>query len=108
MPRVKTKWLVGLTIAIAFVIIVLEFVKIISDEMHIGFAREQIDIFSVLEEDAMKSTDRRFVLEHIEAVRDYYPSGTKQDTGSHLDHIVELHRERVITKLRHYYNSLEK
>ena len=62
-------------------------------KVQVAFANEQTQTFEEMRTRALQS-DVADAVGCLEYVVFYYPSGTKQDTGSRLDHIVE--RERAI------------
>jgi hypothetical protein len=61
--------------------------------IRVEFASEQTRIFEEMRTQAIQ-TDAAGAVGCIEYVVGYYPSGTKQETGSQLDHMVE--RERAL------------
>ena len=62
-------------------------------KVRVAFASEQIQIFDEMRSRAFQS-DAAEAAGCLEYVVGYYPSGTKQETGSRLDRIVE--RERTL------------
>ena len=64
-----------------------------------ALAEEQTRYFEECVEKAARETSPKEVAEYIEAVQNYYRSGTKQKTGSHLDQMVERARKHSITEL---------
>lgn len=66
--------------------------------LRIEFARDQVEVFGWSLESALKAEPAKAV-EHLEYVRHYYSSGSKQETGSKLDFIVETHRASVIREI---------
>lgn len=69
-----------------------------------SFAAEQTELFEELANSAI-SNDRLSVDDAIQSIREYYPSGTKQITGTHLDTIVERSRRQNIELLQYYAKS---
>lgn len=76
---------------------------------EIAFAEEQTRIFDQMAASAQESLDQSppdvyAAVSDLRYLHNYYPSGTKQNTGSRLDKIVERSRAqaetRVIEKLR--------
>jgi hypothetical protein len=59
--------------------------------IRVAFASEQTRIFDEMRMQALQS-DAREAARCLEYVVSYYPSGTKQETGSRLDQIVERDR----------------
>jgi len=69
--------------------------------IEIGFADEQTGIFEDMTTQALQSNTRQAV-DCLQYVVEYYPSGTKQRTGSHLDLIVERQRRQAIREIIAY------
>ena len=63
--------------------------------IRVAFASEQTQIFDEMRTKALQS-DAAGAAGFLEYVVDYYPSGTKQQTGSKLDRMVE--RERTLAE----------
>lgn len=72
-------------------------------EIRLSFAKEQIAIFTQMANDA-RTADVPEATRALDSIVGYYPSGTKQETGSRLDAIVEMSRNLAIrctiTRLR--------
>lgn len=66
--------------------------------LHVAFASGQFSIFEEMRVKALKSnpTEAAGCLEYVVS---YYPSGTKQDRGSHLDRMVEQARDLTIREI---------
>ncbi len=84
-------------IALLAVVVALQLLNSLRTSLKTTFADEQTEVFSELAEDATTSLkqeppDVERALELLDYVRSYYPSGTKQKTGSTLDRIVERAR----------------
>ena len=62
-------------------------------KVQVAFASEQTQIFDEMRTRALQS-DAAEAVGCLEYVVDYYPSGSKQETGSRLDRMVE--RERTL------------
>jgi hypothetical protein len=62
-------------------------------KIRVAFASEQTQIFDDMRAQALQS-DPTGAVGCLEYVVSYYPSGSKQETGSRLDRIVE--RERAV------------
>lgn len=62
------------------------------------FAQEQIRIFNELSNRALVGNPAQSA-EYLRRVVTYYPSGTKLESGSPLDQIVELQRQRAIQEI---------
>lgn len=63
-----------------------------------SFAAEQTSIFERARSDS-RPFDRSTTCDALDYVVGYYPSGTKQVTGSFLDQVVERHRQAVMREL---------
>ncbi len=77
------------------------FVSLAITSIHILFADDQTEYFAQMAELAEESLRRsppsvRDAESYIEAIRVYYPTGTKQVTGSHLDRLVERARSLAV------------
>jgi len=64
-------------------------------KIRVAFASEQTQIFDEMRTKALQS-DATAAAGFLEYVVRYYPSGSKQETGSRLDRIVE--RERTLAE----------
>ena len=69
--------------------------------VEVAFAEEQTRIFAEARSKALESsvTEAAELLDHIQY---YYPSGSKQRAGSHLDRIVERDRVGASRDVIHY------
>ena len=70
--------------------------------LRVAFAQDQIQVFQQMVAKA-KSGDQRQAEECLEYVLVYYPSGTKQRSGSQLDWIVEAWRSNAIREADHLW-----
>jgi hypothetical protein len=97
------------TIAVAAVIVVLcavvawQFVRGVWTSLQLSFADEQTEIFSEMVDKASEAIRReppdvKAAVAFLDYTHSYYPSGTKQTSGSRLDRIVE--RSRSLAELR--------
>lgn len=93
--REKVLVLVSGLLVIILVIVAISHVKL---RIHVVLAREQVEVFETLRRRA-DASDSRDTLDLQRAIREYYPSGTKQVTGSDLDSIVERFRALAIEAL---------
>ena len=64
-------------------------------KVQVAFASEQTEIFEAMRTRALQSGSSE-AAGFLEYAYYYYPSGTKQQTGSLLDHIVERERQRAV------------
>ena len=60
------------------------------------FANEQTGIFDQMRTRALQSSSPADIADCLGYVFNYYPSGTKQKSGSNLDYVVERHRTTVM------------
>jgi hypothetical protein len=72
--------------------------------IHVAFASEQTDIFEDMRTQALKTgvTEAAGCLQYVVL---YYPSGTKQETGSRLDRIVERDRKNTVREIISYLRT---
>jgi len=70
-------------------------IKFVLQVTHIAFAEEQVQIFEAMRLRAMDVPTSE-AASFLNYVVTYYPSGTKQEAGSKLDHIVEQARASAI------------
>jgi hypothetical protein len=71
------------------------FWKYARQHLEVAFAAEQTEIYEEMRARALQS-DPAGAASSLEYAVRYYPSGTKQRTGSHLDRIVERERARAV------------
>ena len=64
--------------------------------LQAAFADEQTQIFDEMRTRALRSTSSPDIAGSLEYVVFYYPSGSKQRSGSKLDRVVERHRTAVV------------
>ncbi len=70
--------------------------------LHTNFADETTKIIQDMRNEALATDDPHRAANYLGYAINYYPSGTKQLQGSHLDTVVERQREdAVIAILRH-------
>ena len=72
----------------------------------ISYAKDQIEVINTIKNNVKNKKDKTFIMESIKEIRNYYPSGTKQITGSNLDIIVEKEREEAVQYLLKIHNKL--
>jgi hypothetical protein len=75
--------------------------------LRAALAEEQTQFFEEVVEQALQRTNSQDIAADIEAIRIYYPAGSKQRTGSHLDLIVERARKEAIRRLQEATVNLE-
>jgi hypothetical protein len=64
--------------------------------VQVALGEEQTQMFEECRTQALQSSDPKKIAGFIQAAIIYYPSGTKQSTGSHVDRMVERSRELAI------------
>ncbi len=74
-------------------------------KLHLAFASEQTQIFDDMRTKALKSGVAE-AAGCLEYVANYYPSGTKQVTGSRLDRMVERERAGAVRDIIAYLRKL--
>jgi hypothetical protein len=84
-------------VALLITVVTGQFGYIVWTSIQLMYANEQTIIFSEMVESASealrrKPPDRQTAVDCLDYIRNYYPSGTKQTTGSCLDRIVERSR----------------
>lgn len=80
--------------------------KYLDIRIRAALAEEQTQFFDEMVQQAAQRKTAKEIAADIEAVKIYYPSGSKQRTGSHLDRIVERARSHAITKLEEQASRL--
>jgi len=66
--------------------------------IHIAMARDQVKIFEIMREKALKATPQE-AEKCANYIRQYYPSGTKQAPGTSLDQMVETARAAALREI---------
>jgi hypothetical protein len=64
--------------------------------VQVALGEEQTQMFEQCRAQALQSSDPTRITGLIQAARIYYPSGTKQAVGSHVDRMVERSRSLAI------------
>ena len=72
--------------------------------LRLAFASEQVHIFDEMRDKALHS-DASGAAGCLEYVVDYYPSGTKQESGSRLDRMVESARAQSVWAILAYLRT---
>ena len=75
--------------------------------IRVALAEEQTRFFEEALIEGLGKQSAREVREFAEAIRIYYPSGSKQKVGTHLDLVVERARGNAISQLENYAAHLE-
>ena len=64
--------------------------------VHVALGEEQTQMFEECRTQALQSSDPKKIAGLIQAAIIYYPTGTKQTVGSHVDRMVERSRQLAI------------
>ena len=97
-PSANRRWLWGLA-GLSLVWLVLAgycFVRWGLLRVHVALGEEQTQMFEECRTQALQSSDPKKITGLIQAAIIYYPSGTKQVVGSHVDRMVERSRQLAI------------
>jgi len=73
-------------------------------KLRLAFASEQVHIFEDMRDKALHS-DASGAVGCLEYVVNYYPSGTKQESGSRLDRMVESARGHSVREILAYLRT---
>jgi hypothetical protein len=68
-------------------------------KLRVAFADGQVKVFEDMRKTANGTTDPRKLSGQLQYVLDYYPSGSKQVTGTRLDRVVEAARSNSIAAI---------
>jgi hypothetical protein len=68
-------------------------------DLEVAFAAEQTVIFNDMRAKALASSNPIEIAGYLQYAVGYYPSGTKQQTGSRIDQIVERSRANSIREI---------
>jgi hypothetical protein len=68
--------------------------------LHAALAEEQTRFFDEIVEQAIEHKTLPELAADMESIKIYYPSGSKQRVGSHLDRMVERSRNHALEKLQ--------
>ena len=68
--------------------------------IRVAMAEDQTQFFDEVVQVSVQEKSVDKILSGIEAIKIYYPSGSKQRPGSHLDRMVERARTNAISKLQ--------
>jgi hypothetical protein len=74
--------------------------------VHIASAEEQTSYFEESLRLGLNQQDPAQVEDYVRAIRNYYPSGTKQAKGTHIDRMVERTRAMSIQELEMFGASI--
>lgn len=72
--------------------------------LRVAFASEQVHIFEEMRDKAFHS-DPSGAADCLVYVVNYYPSGTKQESGSRLDRMVEIARSHSVREILAYLRA---
>ncbi len=74
-------------------------------QIRIAFAEDQTKIFDEMREKAV-SFDSTAAVTYLKYIINYYPSGSKQESGSKLDKIVERERQSAVREILAYLRQI--
>jgi hypothetical protein len=94
----------GILCGLLAVLCVCGFITCASLKLSVTFASEQAHIFDEMRDKALNS-DVSAAAGCLEYVVNYYPSGTKQESGSRLDHMVESARGQAVRQIVAYLRT---
>jgi prepilin-type processing-associated H-X9-DG protein len=92
--RIKMVLISSLTLVAVLCVVCAE--KYTMLKLNVAFADGQVAIFEDMKASANGTTDPQQLSGKLEYVMNYYPSGSKQKSGTQLDRIVELARSNSI------------
>ncbi len=75
--------------------------------LHAALAEEQTRFFEEAQVEGLTRRTPKEAREFMEAIRIYYPSGSKQQAGTRLDMVVERARSNAISRLETHAARLE-
>jgi hypothetical protein len=87
------------TVLLMFVLGVLFATKYTMLKLRVAFADGQVKVFEGMKVLANATKDPRELSGQLEYVLNYYPSGSKQVTGTQLDRVVEVVRSNAIAEI---------
>jgi hypothetical protein len=94
---VKVAVVIGFAVAIAFALALLSW-NYVSLRVQVALASEQCAVFEQMKDRARQGSLQE-AIQCMNYVLNYYPSGTKQNSGSQLDSIVERARKQALTSI---------
>jgi hypothetical protein len=92
-------YLKGILAVGVFLFALLGWWRYLEIRMHAALAEEQTLFFEESLGEGLKRQNAAEVLKFIDAIRIYYPTGSKQKAGTHLDLMVERARSNAISQL---------
>ncbi len=102
MRRVK-----GIAIVLLSVLTCFAWWEYLDIRIRSALAEEQTQFFDEMVQQGFQRKTGEEIAADIEAVRFYYPSGSKQRAGSHLDRMVERARTHAIRELEEQASRLK-
>jgi hypothetical protein len=95
----RSVWIVLAVLVVAVVLAGNWFVRHGWLRVQVALAEEQTLYFEGARQKALQSSRPEEIVGFIEGTLNYYPSGTKQTAGSHLDRMVERARRLAVEDL---------
>ncbi|MBX7103794.1 MAG: hypothetical protein K1X57_06920 [Gemmataceae bacterium] len=93
---VAIPWMLFIISAIGVVVLSVELAFM---KLHVAYAGDQVEEFEELRFRSEKATEPTTIADCLGYAVSYYPSGTKQTTGSTLDRVVEGYRATVTREM---------
>lgn len=93
------RYLKGIVIVLLVIITCFAWWRYFDISIRVALAEEQTQFFDEMVQQAAHRKTVEELAADIEAIKVYYPSGSKQRVGSHLDRMVERARTAAIGKL---------
>lgn len=103
MSKLRKKLLIFTTLVLIFALASTLY-KYAFLSVRVRFADDQTKVFEAMTTKASKSSPEEAAM-CLEYVLSYYPSDTKQEGGSYLDHVVERARTNSIRSIINYLRS---
>jgi hypothetical protein len=94
--RHRSTWILAMSLVFALGLAGYWFVRHGWLHVQAALAEEQTLYFEQAREQGLASSRPEDIVRAIEGALDYYPSGSKQTTGSHLDRMVERARRLAV------------
>lgn len=92
----RSTWILAALLVLAFALAGYWFVRHGWLRVQAALAEEQTLYLEEARDNALQSNRPEYIVGCIEGTLNYYPSGSKQTTGSHLDRMVERARRLAV------------
>jgi hypothetical protein len=101
----RAAWILALLLILALGLAGYWFVRHGWLRVQAALAEEQTLYFEEAMEKGLQSSRPEDIVGYMNGIMNYYPTGTKQTTGSHLDHMVERARRLAVDDLIRHLKS---